>query len=204
MQRKSRKSDSASSSITANSTTSDSGILLSDAASENTSIGSPEAGLLVIEDPTGLPTSIKRSSSISECKSETPFVVRKARKTRKPRKEYVCSVCEKQFRGSSDLHKHARTHTGERPYGCDKCPMRFKQTVSLKNHIASIHGTDQKFSCDQCKKSFPLKERLRLHMRIHSGEKPYSCSQCPKTFARGGPVSNELVIYLRSLWNRLP
>lgn len=85
-----------------------------------------------------------------------------------PRK-YQCGVCEKQFLGSNDLRKHLRIHSDERPYECLHCNKRFRQAGCLKNHIASQHGTDTVYTCDYCNKGFPIKERLRLHIRIHSG-----------------------------------
>lgn len=113
-------------------------------------------------------------------------------KEKTTQRKHRCDVCGKKFLGKNDLRKHVRTHSDERPYGCDQCKKRFRQAGSLKNHIASQHNshidTPDLFICNYCKKAFPIKERLRLHMRVHTGDKPYACPQCPKTFARGGQL----------------
>lgn len=105
------------------------------------------------------------------------------------KRRYICSFCDKEFLGGNDLRKHIRIHTDERPFECQHCGQRFRQGGCLKNHIASQHGTSETFTCYYCNKTFPIKERLRLHMRLHSGEKPYHCKICFKRFARGGQVS---------------
>lgn len=105
------------------------------------------------------------------------------------KRRYICNFCDKEFLGGNDLRKHIRIHTDERPFECQHCGQRFRQGGCLKNHIASQHGTSETFTCYYCNKTFPIKERLRLHMRLHSGEKPYNCKICFKRFARGGQVS---------------
>lgn len=119
-------------------------------------------------------------------------------KVKEKSRKHHCEVCGKSFLGKNDLRKHQRTHSNERPYECAECGKKFRQGGSLKNHVASQHPISIKnpeiFICEYCQKVFPIKERLRLHLRIHTGDRPYSCSQCSKTFARGG----QLVQHMRT------
>lgn len=104
-------------------------------------------------------------------------------------RQHVCHICDKNFQGTTDLKRHLLIHSNERPHVCPECNRGFRQISSLKSHVASIHSKEKNFICAECGKGFPIKERLKLHMRVHSGEKPYSCTECSKTFARGGQVS---------------
>ncbi|XP_050301051.1 zinc finger protein OZF-like [Anthonomus grandis grandis] len=112
------------------------------------------------------------------------------------KRNFECGICGKAFFGSSDLNKHMRIHTDERPFVCGECHLSFRQAGTLKNHITSIHcKLNNFFACELCGRTFALKDRLKLHMRRHTGEKPYSCELCPKKFARKSEVSQHMRVH---------
>ena len=47
--------------------------------------------------------------------------------------KYCCEICNKMWRGKTDLERHMRVHTGEKPFECEECGKRF----TLKSHMTS-------------------------------------------------------------------
>ncbi|KAG6922671.1 zinc finger protein 34 [Chelydra serpentina] len=97
-------------------------------------------------------------------------------------KPFRCPVCEKSFRLQSNLIVHQRTHTGERPYQCGECGRAFSQSSNLLTH-SKIHLGQKPYACFECGKSFHHSSNLIIHQRTHTGERPYECSVCAKRFS---------------------
>uniref|UniRef100_A0A8C1J8F6 Zinc finger protein 711 n=1 Tax=Cyprinus carpio TaxID=7962 RepID=A0A8C1J8F6_CYPCA len=91
---------------------------------------------------------------------------------------HVCVECAKGFRHPSELKKHMRTHTGEKPYHCEHCDFRCADQSNLKTHIKSKHGTDLPFKCGHCPQAFADDKELQRHTEIFQGHKTHQCPHC--------------------------
>ncbi|KAM9849408.1 uncharacterized protein ACBR49_008658 [Aulostomus maculatus] len=112
----------------------------------------------------------------------------------KDRSELRCSRCGLRCRFKSYLHRHMRTHTGEKPFSCSICRKTYKQKHYMIAHMRT-HTGEKPFSCSVCKKSFTQNNFLKAHIRTHTGEKPYPCSVCKKTFSQKGSAIRHMKLH---------
>ncbi|XP_053117064.1 zinc finger protein 768 [Hemicordylus capensis] len=85
-------------------------------------------------------------------------------------KSYDCSDCGKSYRRSTDLLRHQRSHTGERPYLCLDCGKSFSRSSILLEH-QRIHTGEKPYKCSHCGQGFSQSSNRNQHERIHGKKK---------------------------------
>ncbi|XP_042306418.1 zinc finger protein 25-like isoform X1 [Sceloporus undulatus] len=132
--------------------------------------------------------------------------------------------CGKNFKWSSQLLSHQRTHAREKPFKLGECGRIFNQKALLTHHQATYTGekplqsldyetsftsmievtsqqgtltAEKPFKCLECGKSFTQKTHLVCHQRSHSGEKPFKCFECGKSFGWKSSYTNHQAAHTR-------
>ena len=109
-------------------------------------------------------------------------------------KRFKCSECSYSASTTSDLRKHSRSHSGERPFKCALCDKSFKSSSNRNKH-EFIHSEDKKFQCDICLAKYSEKGTLNKHMRIHTGKNLFECDSCGRKFYQKGAIKAHMSIH---------
>ncbi|XP_055852320.1 gastrula zinc finger protein XlCGF7.1-like [Episyrphus balteatus] len=104
-------------------------------------------------------------------------------------KPFACDQCEMRYVRKQDLIVHKRCHTGEKPHICTTCGKAFSRANQLVRHIR-VHTGERPYKCTQCDRGFAQRNDLNLHIRRHTGEKPYQCGLCGESFINGTNLKN--------------
>lgn len=91
---------------------------------------------------------------------------------------HKCHLCGRAFRTVTLLRNHLNTHTGTRPHKCSDCDMAFVTSGELVRHRRYKHTHEKPFKCSMCDYASVEVSKLKRHIRSHTGERPFQCSLC--------------------------
>lgn len=134
-----------------------------------------------------------------------------------------CKECSITFIYNSDFQKHQKLHDKNRPHACHICQRRYSEMKILLGHLKTheektkvcplcpekgkyftfrnlnrhlkTHGSQKKFQCSLCSRSFHQKRYLTLHFETHHDEKVYLCPVCQKSYKQKHSVLRHLKVH---------
>jgi KRAB domain-containing zinc finger protein len=91
-------------------------------------------------------------------------------------KRYFCQKhSDVEFRSVSVFKQHMRRHTGEKPFSCYFCNIRFAHESGHSSHIRSRHTIERPYRCSECStRHFAVKSKLHQHIR---SKHPYTINR---------------------------
>ena len=86
---------------------------------------------------------------------------------------FPCPTCPKRFKTKINVRDHVFIHTGEKPYECTECGMKFRAQQAFARHKRVVHEGYRPYICKLCSFTAGQSGSLTVHYRnVHGVERP--------------------------------
>ncbi|KAG7231012.1 hypothetical protein INR49_025041 [Caranx melampygus] len=136
------------------------------------------------EQQEGLLSEVNAEKVVGNMKPPKPTKIKK----KGVKKTFQCELCSYTCPRRSNLDRHMKSHTDERPHKCHLCGRAFRTVTLLRNHLNTHTGINtnpdsqirtRPHKCTDCDMAFVTSGELVRHRRYkHTHEKPFKCSMC--------------------------
>ena len=122
-------------------------------------------------------------------------------------RQFGCQQCPKRFVTRTELERHMRIHSNEKPCVCNICGKRFRQPGHLVSH-KRLHTGEKPYQCQQCGASFTTNSLLKTHYLVHTDEPNFECTRCDlkfkalKDLRRHSAVHSKIVNSMKKRWSK--
>ncbi|PAA83208.1 hypothetical protein BOX15_Mlig003351g2 [Macrostomum lignano] len=113
---------------------------------------------------------------------------------------YPCGFCRKVFKFKYEYERHAKIHSGDRPWSCNQCYKTFSRKDNMRAHMKIHTGELVRHECGVCGKSYGRKYDLQVHERVHSGERPFQCASCGRSFISTSRLRAHQLIHCKNIY----